>query len=125
MDNHTHIDIRVDSQYLADQSRPDDEHFVFAYTVTVRNLGDTPAQLLARHWIITDSNGRTEQVRGEGVVGEQPWVQPGDGFQYRSGAVLKTAVGTMHGSYHMQTADGTRFDADIPRFVLSIPRTLH
>lgn len=119
------IDISVNSEYIADQSRPGDKHFVFAYTVTVRNHGDTPAQLVSRHWVITDSNGRTEEVRGEGVVGEQPWVQPGDGFQYSSGAVLETAVGTMHGSYQMQTPTGDSFEADIPQFVLSIPRTLH
>ncbi len=119
------INISVNSEYVADQSRPGDKHFVFAYTVTVRNHGDTAAQLLSRHWIITDSNGRTEEVRGAGVVGEQPWVQPGDGFQYSSGTVLETAVGTMHGSYQMQSASGDRFDASIPEFVLSIPRTLH
>lgn len=125
MSNHDDIDISVASEYVADQSRPDDKHFVFAYTVTVRNRGDTPAQLLSRHWVITDSNGRVEEVRGEGVVGEQPWVQPGDGFQYSSGAVLETSVGTMHGSYQMQTSGGDRFEARIPEFVLSIPRTLH
>lgn len=119
------IKISVNSEYVADQSRPGDKHFVFAYTVTVRNHGDAPAQLLSRHWIITDSNGRTEEVRGEGVVGEQPWVHPGDGFQYSSGAVLETAVGTMQGSYQMQTSSGDHFDAAIPEFVLSIPRTLH
>ena len=122
---HNNIDISVESQYVADQSQPANQRFVFAYTVTVRNNGDTPAQLLGRHWIITDGNGRIEEVRGDGVVGEQPWVSPGDGFEYSSGAVLETGVGTMHGSYLMQTAEGTRFEAAIPLFVLSIPRTLH
>ena len=119
------IDVQVESEYLSDQSRPEEDHFVFGYTVTIRNLGDTPAQLLSRHWIISDGGHETREVRGEGVVGEQPWLEPGVGFQYSSGAVLKAPVGTMHGSYRLKTPDGDQFDADIPCFVLSIPRTLH
>lgn len=122
---HHAIAIEVVCEYLPDQSRPAEQRFAFAYTITVHNHGDTPARLLARHWIIVDGNHQTREVRGEGVVGEQPWVQPGGGFRYSSGAVLETPVGTMHGSYRMQTPAGERFDVDIPRFVLSIPRTLH
>jgi ApaG protein len=119
------IDVQVETRFVPDQSKPGDNRYVFAYTVTLRNAGDVPAQLLTRHWIITDANGKTEEVRGDGVVGEQPWMRPGDDFQYTSGAVLETAVGTMAGSYQMLADDGTRFDAPIPPFTLSIPRTLH
>jgi len=119
------IDVQVETRFVPDQSKPGDNRYVFAYTVTLRNAGDVPAQLLTRHWIITDANGKTEEVRGDGVVGEQPWMRPGDDFQYTSGAVLETAVGTMVGSYQMLADDGTRFDAPIPPFTLSIPRTLH
>jgi ApaG protein len=119
------IDIRVETRFVPDQSTPTDNRYVFPYTVTLRNAGSMPAQLLARHWVIVDANGKTEEVRGDGVVGEQPWMRPGDDYQYSSGAVLETAVGTMHGSYQMMADDGTRFDAPIPPFTLSIPRTLH
>lgn len=119
------IDILVHSHFVTDKSQPAADRFVFAYTVTVHNSGSVPAQLLTRHWIITDGHGKVEEVRGDGVVGEQPWVRPGDGYQYSSGAILKTSVGTMRGSYLMQAEDGTRFEATIPEFVLSIPRTLH
>ena len=117
--------VSVQSEYPAESSRPHESHFVFSYTITIRNLGDVPAQLVERHWIISDGEDEIREVRGAGVVGEQPWLQPGSGFQYSSGAVLKAPVGTMHGSYRMRTADGRHFDADIPRFVLSVPRTLH
>ncbi len=119
------IDIRVQTRFLDDQSVPADNRFVFAYTITLQNQGDMAARLLTRHWIITHGNGRVEEVRGDGVVGEQPWMRPGDGFEYTSGAVLETAVGTMRGSYEMVTDDGTRFVAAIPEFILSVPRTLH
>jgi ApaG protein len=119
------IDVLVETRFVPDQSRPTDNRYVFAYTVTLRNAGSMPAQLLARHWVIVDANGKTEEVRGDGVVGEQPWMRPGDDYQYSSGAILETAVGTMHGSYQMVADDGTRFDAPIPPFTLSIPRTLH
>jgi ApaG protein len=119
------IDVQVETRFVPDQSKPHDNRYVFAYTVTLRNAGDVPARLLTRHWVITDANGKVEEVRGEGVVGEQPWLRPGDRYQYSSGAVLDTVVGTMQGSYQMLADDGTRFDAPIPPFTLSIPRTLH
>jgi ApaG protein len=119
------IDVRVVSRFVPDQSKPGDNRYVFAYTVTLRNAGSVPAQLLSRHWVITDANGKVEEVRGDGVVGEQPWMRPGDDYEYTSGAVLETPVGTMGGSYQMLADDGTRFEAAIPRFTLSIPRTLH
>ena len=119
------IDVQVETRFVPDQSRPHDNRYVFAYTVTLRNAGLVPARLLTRHWIITDANGKVDEVRGEGVVGEQPWMRPGERYQYTSGAVLETAVGTMQGSYQMLADDGTHFDAPIPPFTLSIPRTLH
>jgi len=119
------IDIDVDTRYLDDQSAPEEGRFVFAYTIHIRNNGKVPARLLGRHWIITDANGKTEEVRGEGVVGEQPWLRPGEDYRYTSGAVLETSLGTMRGSYDMLADDGTRFDAPIPSFTLSMPRTLH
>ena len=119
------IDIQVRTRYLDEQSAPEQNRFVFAYTIHLRNRGTQPAQLLSRHWIITDANGRVEEVRGDGVVGEQPRLRPGEGFEYTSGAVLETTVGTMAGSYQWITDDGTRFEAPIPQFTLSIPRTLH
>ena len=119
------IDVQVETRFVPDQSKPHDNRYVFAYTVTLHNAGDMPARLLTRHWVITDANGKVEEVRGEGVVGDQPWMRPGDRYQYSSGAVLDTAVGTMRGSYQMLADDGTHFDAPIPSFTLSIPRTLH
>ena len=119
------IDVQVRTRFVPDQSRPDDNRYVFAYTITLHNRGSVSAQLLTRHWVITDANGKVEEVRGDGVVGEQPWMRPGDDFEYTSGAVLETPVGTMGGSYLMLADDGTRFEAPIPSFTLSIPRTLH
>ena len=123
----THYSIQVAARafYLEQQSNPDQDRYVFAYTIVIQNQGTIPAKLLSRHWLITDANGKVEEVRGDGVVGEQPWMSPGQGYDYTSGAVLETAVGTMRGSYRMLAEDGTQFDADIPSFVLSIPRTLH
>ncbi len=120
-------DIAVDvaTRFLADQSVPEDGRFVFAYTIRISNRGQVPARLISRHWLITDDNGKVQEVRGEGVVGEQPWLRPGDDFEYSSGAVLETALGTMTGSYQMLADDGTHFDAEIAPFTLSIPRTLH
>jgi ApaG protein len=111
--------------YLADQSEPDEDHYVFAYTVTIRNTGEVAGQLLSRHWIITDADGQVQEVRGEGVVGKQPVLQPGQSFEYTSGCPLSTPVGSMKGSYQCVAADGTQFEASIPEFVLSMPRTLH
>ena len=119
------IEVIVATRFLEDQSIPEDDRYVFAYTIRIVNLGEVPARLLSRHWIITDANGKVQEVRGEGVVGEQPWLRPGEHFEYTSGAVLETPLGTMHGSYQMLADDGTRFDAEISPFTLSIPRTLH
>lgn len=119
------IQVEVETAYLEEQSEPAEQRFVFAYTITLRNSGRVPAKLLTRHWIITDANGRTQEVRGEGVVGEQPHLKPGEGFRYSSGAVLETPVGAMHGSYQMLGDDGQRFDAPIPAFRLAKPGLLH
>ncbi|MET0655304.1 MAG: Co2+/Mg2+ efflux protein ApaG [Pseudoxanthomonas sp.] len=119
------IAIEVSTRFLDEQSVPEDGRFAFSYTIRIRNRGNIPARLLGRHWIITDANGKVQEVRGEGVVGEQPWLRPGDDFQYTSGAVLETALGTMQGSYDMLADDGTRFDAPIAAFTLSVPRTVH
>lgn len=119
------IEVQVQARFVADQSEPQANRYVFAYTVQLRNAGRVPARLLTRHWMITDANGRVQEVRGDGVIGEQPWMRPGDHFEYTSGAVLETPVGTMAGSYQMLADDGTCFDAPIPTFTLSIPRTLH
>ena len=119
------IDIAVDTCFLDDQSAPEEGRFVFAYTIHIRNHGKVPARVLGRHWLITDSNGKVREVGGEGVVGEQPWLRPGEGFEYTSGAVLETDIGTMRGSYDVLADDGTRFAAPIPAFTLSVPRTLH
>jgi ApaG protein len=112
-------------QYLAEQSDPEDDKYLFAYTITVANTGEVPAQLLSRHWIITDANGEVEEVRGEGVVGEQPVLQPGEAFRYTSGCPLPTPIGSMRGTYHCVAEDGTRFEVTVPEFVLAGPRVLH
>lgn len=123
--NDYHFDIDVDARFLDDQSAPEEGRYVFAYTIHIRNQGKVPARLLGRHWLITDGNGNVREVVGEGVLGEQPWLRPGEGFEYTSGAVLETDIGTMRGSYDMLADDGTRFAAPIPAFTLSVPRTLH
>ena len=119
------IRVDVDTSYLADQSDPKDKRYVFSYTITIRNEGSVPARLLTRHWIITDSNGKVQEVRGDGVVGEQPYLKPGQGFRYSSGAVLETPVGAMEGSYQMVSDDGDHFDAPIAAFRLAMPGLLH
>ena len=119
------IRISVESAYLDSESDPEDERFVFSYTVTIENLGNASAQLLNRHWIIIDGNGREQEVKGEGVVGEQPLIEPGTGYQYTSGTMLETPVGIMQGSYQMLGSDGLLFDAEIKPFTLAIPRVLH
>ena len=119
------IEVSVESTYVAEHSEPEEDRFVFAYTITLVNRGSVSAQLLSRHWVITDADSQVEEVRGDGVVGEQPVLKPGEGFRYTSGAVIETPVGTMQGSYQMVAADGQQFDAAIPEFVLSAPRTLH
>ena len=119
--------IRVDvvTSYVEEQSNPGDGRFVFSYTITIRNEGEVPAKLLTRHWIITDANGKVQEVNGEGVVGEQPYLQPGEGFRYSSGAILETPVGAMQGSYRMVADDGQHFDAPIAPFRLAMPGLLH
>jgi len=117
--------VEVQTSYISDQSEPDEQRFVFSYTITIENHGGIPAKLLTRHWYITDADGNVQEVEGDGVVGEQPHLKPGDGFRYTSGTILKTPVGSMHGIYHMLADDGTEFDAPIPPFTLSVPNTLH
>jgi ApaG protein len=119
--------IRVDVQtsYVSDQSDPGNQRYVFSYTITILNEGSEAARLLRRHWLITDANGKVQEVRGDGVVGEQPHLQPGQGFRYSSGAILETPVGTMQGSYQMETDQGERFDAPIAPFRLAMPGILH
>ncbi len=112
-------------QYIESQSSPKNERFVFAYTITITNVGIVPAKLLSRYWLITDSNGKAQEVKGEGVVGEQPHLKPGESFRHSSGAMIETAVGVMEGNYLMVSDDGVSFKAEIPQFTLSIPRTLH
>jgi ApaG protein len=119
------IAVDVETAYVEEQSDPRDRRYVFAYTITIRNEGGRPAKLLTRHWYITDANGKVQEVRGDGVVGEQPHLKPGQGFRYSSGAVLETPVGTMHGSYQMIADGGERFDAPIAPFRLAIPGLLN
>ena len=113
------------ASYVAEQSDPGQDKYVFAYTIRITNTGEVPAQLVSRHWIITDANNHVQEVKGLGVIGEQPLLAPGESFQYSSGAAIGTVVGTMRGTYQMVADDGTKFDAPIPEFTLSIPRTLH
>ena len=119
------IEVEVDTHYMESESEPEEDRYVFAYTVTIRNNGSVPARLMTRHWIITDANGKVQEVKGEGVVGETPHLKPGEGFQYTSGTMLDTPMGTMGGSYQMVTDEGVEFDASIPDFLLTTPRTLH
>jgi ApaG protein len=111
--------------YVEDQSDPSKNQYMFAYTITISNTGSVSAQLISRHWIITDANGKVLEVKGLGVVGQQPLLKPGESFEYTSGTHLETAVGTMHGTYQMLAEDGRQFDAPIPSFTLSVPRVLH
>jgi ApaG protein len=119
------IDVDVRSRFLPEQSEPEARRYVFAYTIRIHNSGSVPARLMTRHWLITDDNGKVVEVRGDGVVGEQPWLRPGEDFEYTSGAVLETAGGFMQGSYRMLADDGTQFEATIAPFILAVPRTLH
>ncbi len=124
-DSSYRIKIEIETLYVEEQSLPDQDHYVFAYTITIHNTGTVPARLLKRHWIITDANNKVQEVKGDGVVGEQPHLNPGEQYRYTSGTMLETAVGTMRGSYQMIADDGVEFDAEIPSFTLSMPRTLH
>lgn len=119
------VTVSVQARYVEDQSAPEDSRFVFAYTVTIVNTGSVPAQLISRHWIIRDAQNAEQQVRGLGVVGQQPLLKAGESFEYTSGCALNTPVGTMRGSYQMVAEDGTQFEADIPEFTLAMPRVLH
>lgn len=119
------IMVDVDTLYVESESSPDEDRYVFAYTVTIRNEGEVPARLTNRHWKIVDANGKVQDVHGEGVVGEKPHLKPGEGFQYTSGTMLETSMGTMGGTYLMVTDDGKEFDATIPDFLLTAPRVLH
>ena len=119
------ISVNVQPAYIAEQSDPGRDQYVFSYTVTIKNVGNMPAKLLTRHWIITDGDGETQEVKGEGVVGEKPHLNPGEDFIYTSGTMMKTPIGTMHGSYQMIADDGVNFDAEIPSFSLNVPNMLH
>jgi len=119
------ITVSVTTRHLSEQSQPDQQRYVFAYTVTIHNHGEQAAKLLSRHWIITDGDGHVQEVRGAGVVGEKPLIEPGASHTYTSGTVLNTKVGSMHGSYQMIAADGHQFDAEIPVFRLAVPGELH
>ncbi len=119
------VSVSTETRYVADQSNEAKDRFVFTYTVTIHNSGTIPAQLISRHWVITDARNQVQEVRGLGVVGAQPLLKPGENFEYTSGTALATPVGTMRGSYQMVAEDGTQFDAAIPEFTLSVPRVLH
>ena len=119
------VSVSTEARFVAEQSDEAKEHFVFSYTVNIQNNGTVPAQLISRHWIITDARSQVQEVRGLGVVGAQPLLKPGENFEYTSGTALATPVGTMRGSYQMVAEDGTQFDAVIPEFTLSVPRVLH
>ena len=119
------IRIQVDTDYVDEQSEPEDDRYVFAYTITISNDGDVAARLLSRHWVITDANGKVQEVSGDGVVGEQPHLRPGDQFRYSSGAILETPVGAMQGLYRMEADNGVSFDAPIAPFTLAVPGLLH
>ncbi|MEM9171158.1 MAG: Co2+/Mg2+ efflux protein ApaG [Pseudomonadota bacterium] len=124
MSTATDIEINVSTQFLDEQSEPDAGRYVFAYTIRIANLGEATAQLRRRHWVITDSNGKVQEVRGDGVVGEQPTLKPGTAFEYSSGAVIETPVGAMQGEYDMTAEDGTEFQATIQPFTLAVPGIL-
>ena len=120
-----HITVEVETTYVREQSIPEQNRFMFAYTITITNTGSIPVQLLGRHWVITDANNKIQEVRGEGVVGEQPHLSPGDSFRYTSAAMIETPVGCMQGAYQMIAEDGVEFEAEIPVFNLSTPHTIH
>ena len=124
-EKHYEINVSSVTQYLADQSDESADKYVFSYTITIRNSGNVTAQLISRHWVITDARGQVQEVRGLGVVGAQPTLRPGESFEYTSGTSISTPVGTMRGTYQMVGEDGSRFDATIPEFTLSVPRVLH
>ena len=124
-DRRREVTVTAQTRYIAEQSDENNERFVFAYTITIRNTGELTAKLRSRHWIITDGHEKVNEVRGLGVVGEQPVLKPGESFEYTSGTIIATPVGVMRGTYQMVTEDGIAFDAQIPAFTLSVPRILH
>lgn len=124
-DKKYHVKVTAQSFFLPDQSDEDNDQYVFAYTIHIENVGQVSAQLVSRHWIITDADNQVQEVRGVGVIGEQPTLKPGDHFEYTSGSSINTIVGTMRGTYHMVAEDGTKFVAIVPEFTLSVPRVLH
>lgn len=124
-DRNFNFRIQVATNYISEQSEPESGRYVFAYTITIANTGEIPARLMSRHWIITDANGKVKEVSGDGVVGEQPHLNPGEEFRYSSGAVLETPVGAMQGLYRMQADDGVSFEAPIAPFTLAVPGVLH
>jgi ApaG protein len=124
-DDNLEIKIKVATNFVDDQSDADLGRFVFAYTITIENIGEVSARLLSRHWVITDANGKVQEVSGDGVVGKQPHLNPGETFRYSSGAVLNTPVGSMYGSYRMLADNGADFDAPIAPFTLAVPGILH
>lgn len=123
--SHYNIEVDVKTLYIAEQSNPEQNRYVFAYTITIENKGDRASRLLTRRWLITDANNKTQEVFGEGVVGKQPYLNPGEGFQYTSAAMIETPVGSMEGSYQMVADDGHTFDTIIPAFSLALPQALH
>ena len=124
-DSEHKISVLAKAQFIPGESDPDEKRYVFAYKITITNTGTVAAQLVSRHWIITDANGQVQEVKGDGVVGEQPLLRPTQSFEYTSGTAIATPVGTMRGSYQMVGDDGVKFDAVIPEFTLAMPRTLH
>ncbi|MDJ0904916.1 MAG: Co2+/Mg2+ efflux protein ApaG [Woeseiaceae bacterium] len=124
-DAHCNIGIQVVTDYVDEQSEPAADRYVFSYTITITNNGVVPARLISRHWVITDANGKVQEVSGDGVVGEQPHLNPGEEFRYSSGAVLETPVGAMQGLYRMEADNGVNFDAPIAPFTLAVPGVLH
>ncbi len=125
MSKNSNINIKVNTNYIHEQSEPDDSRYVFSYTITISNQGNIAARLLSRHWVITDSNGKIQEVTGDGVVGEQPKLKPGEEFIYSSGAIIETPVGAMQGKYFMEAENGINFDASIAPFTLAVPGMLH
>ena len=125
MSKNSNINIKVNTNYIHEQSEPDDSRYVFSYTITISNQGNIAARLLSRHWVITDSNGKIQEVTGDGVVGEQPKLKPGEEFIYSSGAIIETPVGAMQGKYFMEAENGINFDASIAPFTLAVPGVLH
>jgi len=124
-DKHYQISVTIETAFIPDQSDEAENRYVFSYTITIANTGSVPAQLISRHWLITDAANQVQEVRGLGVVGVQPLLRPGEQFEYTSGCILPTPTGTMHGSYQMVGEDGSQFETPIPKFTLSMPRVLH